>query len=282
MRRGLRIFVAFFGVALIGAAPQPSASNAGEKPSARHQPAKRPAPVPWPAPQVAERPILTEPCEPGQDNRRSDLCAQWEAADAARDAANWAMWATLVGIVSVLGLWIQIWLTRKSLDVAMADRRPSIYSDNVKFEVVGNTVKGQISIKNFGQSEARDVAFKAAISFGPYPLPDDPPPLTGKAVPSGKMPPGTLRYQYVERHDFDKWQALVADEKAAFLMSGSVSYKDQFGRPYTERFDYFTTGKDFELRALRICDPWNEEERTEPEPDPKEPEFDLKGGGKDP
>ncbi|WP_346892923.1 hypothetical protein [uncultured Roseibium sp.] len=43
---------------------------------------------------------LTQPCEPGENNRNSDLCAQWKAADAARDSARWArytFWISVVG-----------------------------------------------------------------------------------------------------------------------------------------------------------------------------------------
>ncbi|MEA3000599.1 MAG: hypothetical protein QOK17_2432 [Sphingomonadales bacterium] len=39
------------------------------------------------------------PCEKGEDNRRSDLCAQWKAADAADFAANVAYWIGLGGIL---------------------------------------------------------------------------------------------------------------------------------------------------------------------------------------
>lgn len=41
-------------------------------------------------------------CTPGQDNRRSDLCAQWKAADSAYEAATWtrrAYWLVLLGTV---------------------------------------------------------------------------------------------------------------------------------------------------------------------------------------
>lgn len=269
------------------AAPQPSGKDAQPHKAGRAQ-VNQTAPVPTPPKHVpiarptkqerVETPLHKQPCRNTPEDRQSDLCAQWEAADATRDTAWWAMVGTLVAIIGTAGLWSQIWLTRKSLDVAMADRRPSVYPDKVTFKIEGKTLKGQISVKNFGQSEARDVAITAAASFGPYPLPDDPPPLRSKAVASGKMPPGTLRYQYVERGDLGKWHALVTAEKAAFLISGHISYKDQFGRPYSERFDYFTTGKDFDLGALRICDPWKADEKPE-SPDANEPELGLEGGG---
>ena len=36
-----------------------------------------------------DAPEYNQPCEQGQDNRRSDLCAQWKAADAAYESAVW-------------------------------------------------------------------------------------------------------------------------------------------------------------------------------------------------
>ena len=45
-------------------------------------------------------------CEHGQDNRQSDLCAQWKAADSASDAAQWAWWqlvALPIGMAIGLG-----------------------------------------------------------------------------------------------------------------------------------------------------------------------------------
>ena len=44
---------------------------------------------------------LTAPCAPGADNRASDLCAQWKAADAARLSA---IWTRLAGLLAILGL----------------------------------------------------------------------------------------------------------------------------------------------------------------------------------
>jgi hypothetical protein len=39
-----------------------------------------------------EREDYNPECERGRDNRRSDLCAQWKAADAASESAAWAGW----------------------------------------------------------------------------------------------------------------------------------------------------------------------------------------------
>ncbi|WP_156957020.1 hypothetical protein [Sphingomonas astaxanthinifaciens] len=56
----------------------------------------------------SERGEYEKPCADGEYNNRSDLCAQWYAARAARDAADWAYWAVFWGVaslvLSVLGL----------------------------------------------------------------------------------------------------------------------------------------------------------------------------------
>lgn len=51
-------------------------------------------------------PDLEKPCDPGKDNRNSDLCAQWKAADAAERGAYWtqgAFWVGFVGLMLGLG-----------------------------------------------------------------------------------------------------------------------------------------------------------------------------------
>lgn len=48
---------------------------------------------------------LTNPCEQGSDNRNSDLCAQWKAADAAKKSADWnvyiGIFASLAGALTL-------------------------------------------------------------------------------------------------------------------------------------------------------------------------------------
>ncbi|MBW8294740.1 hypothetical protein [Sphingopyxis sp.] len=44
------------------------------------------------------------PCAPGTEDRTSDLCAQWKAADAAEEAARWSFWQmALTGLGLLLG-----------------------------------------------------------------------------------------------------------------------------------------------------------------------------------
>jgi len=107
MSRGYRLFfVAAFGWLALGtAAPSNNSARANHAETA-HNVENSLARTANSQAQVVEqaRPGEYEkPCEEGERNYRSDLCAQWEAARAARDAADSAWWAVFWSIFS-LGL----------------------------------------------------------------------------------------------------------------------------------------------------------------------------------
>lgn len=59
-----------------------------------------------------------KPCEDGSDNRASDLCAQWKAADAAQSSTN-ATWlfgyvGTLIGLLTLAAAGAAAWYARKA------------------------------------------------------------------------------------------------------------------------------------------------------------------------
>lgn len=77
-----------------GSAEQP---NGGETQQAVTGPAAEAVP---PVQPTDEPPGYTDPCNKGEDNRNSDLCAQWKAADAAQESAKWtrrSFWIGLAG-----------------------------------------------------------------------------------------------------------------------------------------------------------------------------------------
>lgn len=127
MLRGHRsVFLAFVGLALIGAAPKPDNKNAGEQSQPKAETSQSRAATGKlivPSMPVTQAPVLERPCHEGQDNRQSDLCAQWKAADAANKAAWWAAFGTIVAMIGTAGLYWQIVLTRKAVeDTAEATR----------------------------------------------------------------------------------------------------------------------------------------------------------------
>lgn len=105
MIRGYRgIIVAVAGLVLIGASP----SKQGEAQSQNAQPAEAVAEqIATASSAVPEQPIAPRPdegCKRGQDDRQSDLCAQWKAADAAFDGSRWSFWQLVfTGVGLILG-----------------------------------------------------------------------------------------------------------------------------------------------------------------------------------
>jgi hypothetical protein len=59
-----------------------------------------------------------QPCKGQERNRNSDLCAQWTAADAARDAADWSYVGLWLTGASVAGLLITLWFNYAAWDQA--------------------------------------------------------------------------------------------------------------------------------------------------------------------
>jgi hypothetical protein len=63
-------------------------------------------------------PPKDEGCKAGKEDRKSELCAQWKAADAANDAAKWAWLQLGLSALGVLGLVITLWFNFRALRIA--------------------------------------------------------------------------------------------------------------------------------------------------------------------
>ena len=65
---------------------------------------------------ISQLPQYRTPCQQPEGKGESELCAQWQAANAAQDSAFWTKWGVWIGIVgSSLLLW-QITLTRRAVE----------------------------------------------------------------------------------------------------------------------------------------------------------------------
>jgi hypothetical protein len=59
-----------------------------------------------------------EPCYQPGNSEQSGLCAQWRAADAAEQAAQYAKWQLLVSLLGVIGLGATLWYNQRAIAIA--------------------------------------------------------------------------------------------------------------------------------------------------------------------
>ncbi|WP_230292442.1 hypothetical protein [Croceicoccus sp. Ery5] len=183
-------------------------------------------------------------CDPGEDNRNSDLCAQWKAADSAREAASYAWAGLLVGIVGTAML---IWTFLEQRRTSRAQLRAYIAVDAVTLYLnpetgeavadlqINNTGQtpafhtvwaGNIRIADDGQIE-RDLAVTSREQAQGIGRP------TETAVSNGRPANATIYSN--EPLTQEQIDAGVRGEKALYVF-GYVWYEDAFGKKRVTEF----------------------------------------------
>jgi hypothetical protein len=114
MLRGYRgVIVAAFGwLTLVGAGQPPESAQKPENAIAANKIDQAAETVASAIREAAIPPEKDGGCNQGQDQRESDLCAQWKAADAARDAAQYGFWTLLISAAGTVLLIWTLWETR--------------------------------------------------------------------------------------------------------------------------------------------------------------------------
>ncbi|MEO5806565.1 MAG: hypothetical protein ABIQ45_08670 [Devosia sp.] len=178
---GLILAALCFCVALT--AYQPSAESDKKQPSSLTN-AEGSAPAIAPDSQSIEQIQSTEyenPCGQGEDNRKSDLCAQWKAADAASYAALWGMISAIVGGLGVVSVAVSLYYTRQALLIAVAgtkaarkgnkiasrigrsQTRAYLSCTSARYRLINQTCVLTFTVKNFGQSPANRCTLSAKV-----------------------------------------------------------------------------------------------------------------------
>ena len=130
----LAVFLVFPQCPLVGQNPEPDQETVGQPSQAQDPdtaPSKR-APVR----EVNQPPKEDAGCDEGEENRQSDLCAQWKAADAAQASAEYSSWTLLV---SAIGTVLLIWTLYETRAVSRRELRAyvSVKVTNLRFGPVG-------------------------------------------------------------------------------------------------------------------------------------------------
>lgn len=120
-----------------------------------------------------------KPCAEGEENRNSDLCAQWKAADAAKESADWTgrtfflgIFGTVIGGLTLLAAGFAAWYarhaaieTRRSADIAKdaldaskKHLRSYIHftDGEITFQLEDRVLKmhGEINLRNSGNTSS--------------------------------------------------------------------------------------------------------------------------------
>lgn len=204
-------------------------------------------------------------CPKGQDERQSDLCAQWKAADAAYDSAQWAKVQTTIGWI---GLALGTVTMLAAIAAAMYAKRAAIATEDAVeiADVTSNRqlrayvsvalkrliiddkngiIDGEITITNGGSTPAYEIHHAGNICVlsdeeaerefkEPVQRPVHGTPYVAM-LPSGQSSRGQLlNHKIIGIEDFLRIKA----DAAKLYVFGYVSYADVLGHAHYTRFCY--------------------------------------------
>ena len=109
-----RIIAALAGLVLFGASPPSKTNDTTQASGASGQLKQAENSITSSISRAAKANEIDGGCQQQQDKRDSDLCAQWKAADAARDAADFAYWTLLISTIGTALLIWTLWETRET------------------------------------------------------------------------------------------------------------------------------------------------------------------------
>lgn len=171
-------------IAIVGwlslAAAQPEKAAPDPQAASRNQVAESLNEIATALKNQAESSELEKPCDKGNDNRSSDLCAQWKAADAASLAADVAWWVAIVGtLIGALTLATAFkaaqWARRAAeetkrtadlaTDTSAADLRPYLFVERLELRRAEPAFAIEVFFRNFGKLPARNIMVKIDCYF---------------------------------------------------------------------------------------------------------------------
>jgi hypothetical protein len=240
MLRGCRLaLIAAFGWLILAASPvhkQDAAASNQAQPNSETAEALRN--IASAIEEANKRPEPDAGCQPGQDDRRSDLCAQWKAADAASDSAWWtkstfwlAIVGTLIGGGTLGAASYAAWYAKRAAEHtetgAIEAKRAANAAEEtlsetrtanatslrpyVVFTVVEEEDKSPFTrqtelkymVKNFGQTPATNVRLSLGDMFAAEPFGTLVVPIGEKFGDFGLLAPGDFRKDSIDAKDLE-------------------------------------------------------------------------------
>ena len=104
-------------------------------------------------------PQYYQPCKDDQEDRKSDLCAQWKAADWSK-ASFWAAFAGVIGLVLTIGLNLEAWRQARKADGDTKTALSHAEASAKAMESFANSMKA--NLENVGKSVRNQELFGRA------------------------------------------------------------------------------------------------------------------------
>lgn len=301
----LRCIVAAFGLLVAAAAPLDSPSNQQTAQAGSMEKSPKAAIPPG---RLDERDERAQPCEAGQDNRRSELCAQWKAADAAQESANWTRRTFWLGLGGVLigfltlaaAVAAAVYARKASLEagrastaaergldhahaVSAAQLRPYVYFGEARVTLpLSRKSAVVVDVRNYGQTPALNLQYAIATDFVSRPIREQARELAADEWhdEGETLGPGADTKLKISLDE-------VSDEQLAGILGGTMALVARIALRYVGRdgaseghdtvlFIDSTSAEDGDVLALnewaRYCDEEEEEEEEEENSDAPPPE----------
>jgi hypothetical protein len=192
------------------------------------------------------------PCKPGHDDRNSDLCAQWKAADASAAAAKWAQISAYTGGIAAILLLVTLIYTGKATraadraaqaahaackiatDSSQAQLRAYVNVMSVRITDVmpGCFPKAEVTFQNNGVTPAKQYGHWIGLLIDDHPTfydfsDESLNAINGKSV----LAPNAVSHAYCQVAEplTPEQYDLIMSGKAAIWIFGRAVYQDVFG-----------------------------------------------------
>lgn len=242
MPRGNRsVLAAIAGLTLLGAGEPPKKADQAQQSEAAAQAQKAADTIASAISKAAEPSEKDVGCEDRGDKRNSDLCAQWKAADAARDAANYALWTLLL---SVTGTGLLVWTLWETRMTARRELRAYVSVQPLGLGINPETgyTQAEIVMKNGGNTPAYNVEHGGIVFIGDQADAEHEAMKPGRKE-IGRASPFTLQIGHelngilpsANPLSKDDLAAIHSGDKTLFLF-GFARYEDTFGVKRMTRF----------------------------------------------
>ncbi|MEP6785084.1 MAG: hypothetical protein ABI898_05000 [Sphingomonadales bacterium] len=174
--------------------------------------------------EAAKPPEKDGGCNEGQDERHSDLCAQWKAADAAREAADYSFWTLLI---SAVGTSLLIWTLWETRETSRRELRAYLMVDTISASMEDDGFVATLRWLNCGQTPAHIVRVAIKLDIGRVPNFKTLSPLQDGSthLGSGKG------FKSIQSLSVFEFHGHTASDEQIWLYA-RVTYADIFGRSH--------------------------------------------------